>query len=178
MNKFDFTQTESKLEITIHSNASVFAKTVLGILAFFPILGLFGFIFRLATTDTVELVNTGIGFTIFVLISIFLGRLFLWNTFGKEILVFEQGNFSRQYDYKLFKSEVESVVYEKMIARLFLEEGHAKETENIIDEDWVRGDREKGQLELKVEEGYFLSPVNLSKEDLLELIALINAFNK
>lgn len=178
MNKFNSTQTESNLVITIHSNASIFAKIILGILAFFPILGLLGFIFRLATTDTDELVNAGIGFILFVLISIFLGRLFLWNSFGKEILTFEQGNFSRQYDYKLFKSEVESVDYKKMTAGLFLEEGPVKETENVIDEDWVRADWEKGQLEVKVEEGSFLSPINLPKADLLELIALINGFNK
>lgn len=48
----------------------------------------------------------GLGFmistTIFLLSFIYMFRLYLWNRFGKEVFIIENGHFVHYYDYKLF----------------------------------------------------------------------------
>jgi len=178
MNRFDFTKTETNLEIIIHSNASVFAKTILAFLALLSIMGLMGGISKVMQDQDLELVSLGIGLTVFIIVSIFMVRLFLWNSFGKEVLLLEQGQFSRYYDYKLFKSEVELVTYKKLKAKPFSGEEVSTKFEDIIDEDLMQANWKEGRLDLLLDEVSYVSPVNLAKADLLKLIQLISSFNK
>ena len=178
MNRFDYFETDNKLRIVIYSRVSVFVKIILGILVLFSIIGFFGVIFKLTTGESMKPTNIGISFAVFTLILIFTGRLFLWNSFGKEILTFDNGNFSFQYDYKLYKSELEQRDYENVVARVNSDQIDSHEINNVIDDNLINNNWSEGKLELVLKKENYISQIKLSKDDLINIINTINDFNK
>jgi len=63
-------------------------------------------------------------FIIFLLSWIIAGyffRLYLWNKYGREVVLIKQNNLERYYDYKLFKDNRESYDFSKIEILYFIE---------------------------------------------------------
>ena len=179
MNTFDYRKDQQALHITIYSRGPGWAKWVLALLTFTAILAFIRLAYQLSQTAARDGIMLVLSFVVFGLVMSFLSRLLLWNTFGKEYLIFQEGEFRFQYDYKLFKSEWEKIPFSDVKASRDKSQDQIIDADDLIDGDQIKGEHgwDKGRLKLQFDQGQHLSPVELAKEDLLRLIDLINQIN-
>lgn len=56
-----------------------------------------------------------IGLGLFTLIGFYFVRLFLWNTYGKEVITFEDTTVRYYVDYHYFKGNQQEITYEELV---------------------------------------------------------------
>ncbi|MFL9838566.1 hypothetical protein ABS768_13715 [Flavobacterium sp. ST-75] len=87
--------------------ANIFFKVVLLSVASFPIIMILG---ALILSDKIESpFGFFIAFVVFGLLSLFLFRLFLWNTYGREIYTISNTEYTSVNDYGWFKDNPKSI---------------------------------------------------------------------
>lgn len=100
------------------------------------------------------------GISLFGLLGIYLLRLALWNTYGKETITINKNNFLYYADYKWFKNKEEVINYDPPLTFSINKVGY--EDDNL------------GQLEIKGKGNHFSC---VTKIPLVQLQELINTLN-
>lgn len=59
-----------------------------------------------------------IGLGLFSLISFYLVRLFLWNTYGKEVITIGETTVNYYVDYHYFKGNQQEITYEELVFKI------------------------------------------------------------
>ncbi|MFK8103577.1 MAG: hypothetical protein AB8G15_13670 [Saprospiraceae bacterium] len=175
----EISHTDTSLEIILRPKTSIWATSLLGFLTILSAGSCIGGIFKAFWSADFELTNLLISLALMGLASLYLGRLFLWNQFGKEILLLEKDTFQLSYDYALFQEKQESIPYRQLQAFVgFLTEkssGHATQA-TVLDE---LGPSDADHLFcLQLDQHYYQSVVQLSTSENQILVKLVNQFHR
>ena len=177
-NTYKTYEEEDSLVIVLYSKTSNFPKIVLMTLLAMTAIGFVALVYNLIMGNVTDILDVVLPFAIFGLMIAYLGRLFLWNSFGKEILEFTKESFNVQYDYKLFTSDIESIEMDYFAVGITDEQATEPAIKDIIDEDLVKAKLEEGTLEVRTNGEVFQTVIKLSKEDLLKVIQLIKNYKE
>ncbi|MBP4138406.1 hypothetical protein [Flavobacterium geliluteum] len=92
----------------------LFGRLVLYIITFLSVfLPLSGFILNILDGDGFKFLNI-VFLLVFGLISFFMLRISLWNTYGKEIIILSENKLTYIADYKWFKDKIKEFNFEKI----------------------------------------------------------------
>jgi len=177
-NTYKTYEEEDSLVVVIYSKASSFSRIVLMILLAMSAIGFIGLVYNIVIGNVTDLFDVVLPFAIFGLMIAYIGRLFLWNSYGKEILEFTKETFSAQYDYKLFTSEIESLEMDYFSIGISNIKEEQAEITDVIDEDFANAVMEEGTLEIRTNGEVFQTVLKLPKEDLLKVLKLIKTYQE
>jgi len=114
-----------------------------------------------------------IPFIIFWGVAIYLLRLYLWNSIGKEVYVIGNGKFYRYFGYKYFKDGRRILEYESIKAKALTSADESKKDYEVLDKS---EDRFLGYIEFNIDEEVVISQIKLDDADLIKLVDQINKY--
>lgn len=122
----------------------------------------------------------GLGFiictTIFLLSFMYMSRLYLWNRFGKEVFIIEDGHFVHYYDYKLFTSNSDETTYSTVQIYFLLDDAwrNAAETDpetliDLIEKLNLKSEDTESPIRFEVDDKLFDSHIKLPIHNIIEI---------
>jgi len=111
MNQIHFDNNTLILKV---KKSPLFGRLVLYLITFLSVfLPLSGFILNILDGDGFKFLNI-VFLLVFGLISFFMLRISLWNTYGKEIIILSEKKLTYIADYKWFKDKIKEFNFEKI----------------------------------------------------------------
>jgi hypothetical protein len=93
-------------------------------------------------------------------VGIFLLRIILWNSFGRQVIIFEKGKVSHHFNYGLFKSKITEV-----------------EKQQYHFSSVIQQDEDEGRIVMHLADNNIVSPFNLQREELNYLLEQLSNFS-
>ncbi len=118
---------------------------------------------------------------LFFLIGSYFIRMFLWNSYGKEIFIIKEKSLIRIFDYRLFKSEEEIINFEIINIELPEDRDNKPTTgnENVLDEVIVMDNHfSETYLTFKTNKTKIMGILKLPYQDIIAAKKELNEFLK
>jgi len=174
MNSFSHKIVDDKLQVELHSSSPLIMKISLGILLLVGTLGFLASLFALNSSKSMA--NVAIAIAIYGLVVAYLSRLFLWNSYGKEILQFKKDTLDFQYDYWLFSSDIEQLEFTDFLFQIITDNDEVVQGQEALDSTLANQHWKTGFLKLQLDQEEYLSVIKLKKEELMHLKEIITQY--
>ncbi len=181
MNQVNIYKKNSNTQLVIECIAKqpLFIKGAFLIFALIPSIVVPAILFFFMTDENYRKMGTLLGVLLFGLIANGLFRIYLWNSYGKEIFIFDKNRINRIYDYKLFKGKTEVFEFNRIDFKIFEEsQMQTKNTESVLDEVEVAYTQKSDYLIFQTEQLEIRGLLKLQRNDIEKVYEEITLFLK